>query len=80
MCFSPDYRFMIDVLENRRPARLPLYEHIICPSIMEKILDIRFADLHNGNEDDLREFFRHYCNFFKEMTYDTVSFEVIACV
>lgn len=45
MNFQPDYRHMLDVLANRRPARLPVYEHIISPVIMEKILGIRFADL-----------------------------------
>ena len=36
--FQPDYRHMLDVLNNRRPARLPVYEHIISPLIMEKVL------------------------------------------
>ncbi|OGV39536.1 MAG: hypothetical protein A2X48_12935 [Lentisphaerae bacterium GWF2_49_21] len=26
--------------------------------------------------NDQAEFFKHYCRFFKDMTYDTVSFEV----
>ena len=34
MNFTPDYRHMLDVMANRRPARLPLYEHIICAEIM----------------------------------------------
>jgi len=33
MPFQPDYRYMLDVLANRRPARLPIYEHIISPTI-----------------------------------------------
>ena len=76
MSFQPDYQHMLDVLANKRPARLPVYEHIISPIIMEKILDVRFADLQNGQDQELREFFTNYCHFFKEMTYDTVSFEV----
>ncbi len=76
MTFQPDYRHMLDVLNNRKPTRLPLYEHIVSPVIMEKILDTQFADLVGGEGADLREFFSHYCRFFKEMTYDTVSFEV----
>lgn len=31
MSFQPDYRYMLDVLVNRRPARLPIYAHIISP-------------------------------------------------
>ena len=41
--FQPDYRYMLDVLANRRPARLPIYEHIISPTIMEQILGVPFA-------------------------------------
>ena len=44
MVFAPDYHHVMDVVNNKRPDRLPLYEHIISPEIMEKILDRRFAD------------------------------------
>jgi len=74
--FEPDHRHMLDVLANRRPARLPIYEHIISPKIMEQVLDTPFADLEGGNSHDLKEFFRHYCRFWPGMTYDTVSYEV----
>jgi uroporphyrinogen decarboxylase len=67
---------MLDVLHNRRPACLPIYEHIISPKIMERILQVPFADLQTGTGSDLKEFFTHYCRFFQEMTYDTISFEV----
>jgi len=76
MTFDPDYRYMLDIVSNRRPARLPLYEHIICPEIMEKILSVSFSGLIHGDSSDRREFARQFCRFFKEMTYDTVSFEV----
>ena len=76
--FQPDYRHLLAAARNERPARLPFYEHIISPRIMEQVLDERFADLLDGNPDDVEEFFRHYCRFFREMTYDTVSFEVCA--
>jgi uroporphyrinogen decarboxylase len=76
MHFKPDYKNIIDVCNNIKPERLPLYEHIISPVIMEKILDVKFADMEEGQGKDLPEFFKHYCWFFKEMTYDTVSYEV----
>lgn len=75
MTFTPDYRMMIDVVHNRRPSRLPLYEHIISPGIMEKILHEPFAALHDGGPTDLKRFFSCYNRFFQEMTYDTVSYE-----
>lgn len=75
MVFQHDYRHMYAVLNNRRPARLPVYEHIISPKIMERILNVQFAELISGDDGDILEFYRHYCRFFQEMTYDTVSFE-----
>jgi len=72
MPFQPDYRHLEDVLRNRRPVRLPLYEHVIDLAIMEHVLGIPFAHLRQENSP---EFFRHFCRFFRETTYDTVSFE-----
>ncbi len=43
---------------------------------MEQVLGVRFAEAHNGKGKDLAEFFRQYCRFFLEMTYDTVSYEI----
>jgi uroporphyrinogen decarboxylase len=74
--FQNDYRHMVDVLANKRPSRLPIYEHLIHPTFMERVLDVRFADMIDGVGADKDLFFRQYCRFFKEMTYDTVSFEV----
>ena len=74
--FTNDFRNMLAVLANNRPARLPVYEHIISPKIMEKILGVEFASLEDGNQADLKQFFTQYCRFFRQMTYDTVSFEV----
>jgi len=78
MQFTPDYKHFADVMSNKRPTRLPLYEHIVSSGIMEQVLEKSFSSLFAGNETDLAEYFTHYCRFFKEMTYDVVSFE--ACV
>ena len=45
---------------------------------MEKILDVKFAEMEKGDNSDLDGFFSQYCRFWKEMTYDTVSYEVCA--
>jgi uroporphyrinogen decarboxylase len=76
MPFANDYHHMLDVLANRRPRRLPIYEHIISAEMMEQVLDVKLAGLLEGDAADRDEFFRHYCRFFQTMTYDTVSFEV----
>ncbi len=73
--FTPNYKNLIDACRNIEVARPPLYEHIIAPEVMEKILNKEFAGLINGNDTDKREYFTHYCRFFREMGYDTVSYE-----
>lgn len=74
--FEPDYRHVADAIANRRPKRLPVYEHLINPPSMENILGIQFAARLAGDAADRRSFFEHYCGFYRQMTYDTVSFEV----
>ena len=78
MSFEPDYRHLVMAARNVEVARIPLYEHIIAPEIMEQITGERFAALFQGDDADLDEYFRHYGGFFKAMGYDTVSFE--ACI
>lgn len=73
--WEPDYRNLLNAAYNREASRLPLYEHIICPEVMEDLLEKPFAALSEGNEADRREFLSIYCNFFREMGYDTVSYE-----
>ncbi len=73
--FVPNYQNLIDACKNIEAERTPLYEHIIAPEVMEKILNKEFADLINGNDSDKTEHFTQYCRFFREMGYDTVSYE-----
>ncbi|MCL1888226.1 MAG: hypothetical protein FWF96_05090, partial [Kiritimatiellaeota bacterium] len=75
--FNPDYRNMLAVMRNERPARLPVYEHVINFDSIENITGKKFARLaHSEKPADLAEFFRQYCAFWRDMTYDTVSYEV----
>lgn len=76
MSFDPDYRHIREVMANRRPKRLPIYEHLINVGSMEAILGRSFADLSQGNPHDRQQFFDLYCGFYRAMGYDTVSFEV----
>ena len=59
--FVPDYRHVVMAATNREPERLPLYEHLVSPKIMEQVLQMKFAALIEGDERDRREFFRQYC-------------------
>lgn len=73
--FSPDYTHIVNAASNIEASRIPLYEHIICTEIMEAITNDPFGQLWNGNREDKLEYFRRYCNFWKLMGYDTVSYE-----
>jgi len=76
MDFIPDFRHLVAAAQNRRPARLPLYEHNISTGMMERVLGQRFAHLDGQGPTQQREYFRHYARFCREMTYDCVTFEV----
>lgn len=73
--FSPDYTHIVNAASNIEASRIPLYEHIICTEIMEAITNDPFGQLWDGNREDKLEYFRRYCNFWKLMGYDTVSYE-----
>ena len=75
MRFLPDYHNVLSAATNKRPKRIPLYEHIVSESVMQKILHQDFAALLNGPHQDKKEYFKYYTNFFEQMGYDTVSFE-----
>jgi len=67
-------------MRNRRPARLPLYEHLVNPGIMGRLLGIDLETLlagaAAGDASDQAEAMRQHCLFFQQHTYDTVSYEV----
>ena len=65
MSFEPNYKNILDVAQNRKPERLPLYEHIISRNIMGKIMNADFTALEYGNESDLKEFSHIIANFLK---------------
>lgn len=74
--FQPDYTNIVKSARNIEVERLPLYEHLIATEVMEEVLGKKFAYLGAGDDADLREYFRNYCEFFKTMGYDTVSMEM----
>ena len=73
--FTPDYRNLQKAAQNIEVQRFPLYEHIICPEIAEAVLGKSFSQLIHGDYADKKEYFRNYCEFFRQMGYDTISFE-----
>jgi uroporphyrinogen decarboxylase len=73
--FNPDYTNVQKAAYNRIPERMPLYEHIVSDTVMERLSGKEFRSLYRGDLRDKKEYFKHFCGFFKEMGYDTVSFE-----
>ena len=73
--FIPDYRNIEAAARNKRPARLPFYEHFINVESMENITGKKFKELMDGDKNDIREYFRNHNGFFLQHEYDTVSFE-----
>ncbi len=75
--FEPDYTHLLDAARNREPRRLPLYDHSIAYSTMEKILGRSFADGINGKGAELDEFFENLALFYRTMGYDVIVFEAL---
>ena len=76
--FVPDYNNIVKAAKNEKSARIPLYEHIVSPSIMEEVQGKKFSGLAEGSYNDKKEFFRHHNQFFTDMGYDIVSWECSA--
>ena len=45
MKFQPDYHNIVDAATNKKPKRIPLYDHIIADEVMEAVLKADFASL-----------------------------------
>jgi uroporphyrinogen decarboxylase len=78
MKFEPDYRHILEVLNNRRPARLPLYEHHIDAPFISKVLRENISSQGLKNHE-LEEYYRKVIGFWKDMTYDAFDFEAAIC-
>lgn len=76
--FLPDYTNLLSVLNNRRPSRLPLYEHHIDPPFISKALgeEINPSGL---TKNELVDYYRKVIGFWKDMTYDGFDFEAAIC-
>lgn len=74
--FMPDYTNLVDAAYNRTPKRIPLYEHNISTKVMAEIMNQPFISPWSKKEQDMMAFFTQYCAFFRQMGYDTVSYEL----
>ncbi len=76
--FIPDYNNILQVLYNKRPKRLPLYEHHIDLPFITKMLGQEIV-LQGKAPKDYEEFYRKIISFWKDMTYDAFDFEAAIC-
>lgn len=74
--FQPDYRNLVKAATNQWVDRIPLYEHIIGGKVIYETTGIRPYDLMASKDPaEMREGFRQYWDFWKQMGYDTASVE-----
>jgi uroporphyrinogen decarboxylase len=78
MKFEPNYHHLLQVLNNLRPDRLPLYEHHIDPPFISKVLGETISSKGLKN-NELEEYYRKIIGFWKDMTYDGFDFEAAIC-
>lgn len=76
--FQPDYAHILDVVNNRKPSRLPLYEHIIDIEFVSLALGKELAP-QSSNPGDMEAFYSELTGFWKEMTYDAFAYEAGIC-
>lgn len=75
MTYKPNYQNIVDVALNRKPQRIPLYEHYVSYNMIEKITNTQLSRYYWGTPEELRLMFANYTAFFRDYGYDAVSFE-----
>jgi len=76
--FYPDYNNVLQVLNNQRPRRLPLYEHHIDLPFISKATG-RPTELQVSKREDYVAHYRDVIGFWERMTCDAFDFEAAIC-
>ena len=76
--FKPDYTQIEAVLHNKRPDRLPLYEHHIDDGFISKATGKELV-IEGNSSKDFEEYYRRRIAFWKDMTYDAFDYEAAIC-
>ena len=79
MSFHPDFNNILKVLYNQRPDYLPLYEHHINTSFIAKAIDKELDINSCKSAKEYEAYFSTLCDFWKDNTYDAMSFEAAIC-
>ena len=76
--FQADAGMLLEVLQNRRPGRLPLYEHQIDVPFISRALG-REISLQGKKDQDYRAYYGELCGFWRDMTFDAFAYEAAIC-
>lgn len=76
--FVPDYTNLLQVVLNKKPSRLPLYEHHIDTPFISKVLGEELRS-ENLNPNEFTDYYRKIIGFWKDMTYDGFDLEMSIC-
>jgi len=76
--FQPDYTQILEVLYNRQPERLPVYEHHIDVPFVSKAIGKELS-CDSNKPADMEDYYREITAFWKEMTYDAIDYEAAIC-
>ena len=78
--FTPDYMNIVKAAENIEVKRLPLYEHVMCDEMVDRVTGEHITGMMKATGSDQDYYFRTYCGFFRDMGYDAVPFELCSGV
>lgn len=70
-----NYRYFVTAMQNKKPERLPIYEHHIDAGFIEKATGAPMLELLDGTTAEKKQFFRRYVDFWQSCGYDIVTFE-----
>ena len=74
--FQPDYRNVVKAARNEWVDRIPLYEHLVGEKVIRETTGYEpFPLMASNDPEEMREGFRQYWDFWKQMGYDTASME-----
>ena len=76
--FQPDYNNYLSVLYNRRPERIPLYEHHIDAPFISKYLG-KDLSIESDSPGKLELYYKEIIGFWRQNTYDGFDFEAAIC-
>lgn len=73
--YEPDFSAIVDAALNRKPSRLPLYEHMVSPAVLSALTSKDVTALLAGEQRDKEEGFRIAAEYLAGIGYDVFPYE-----